>query len=680
MSVGSARRAVAGLSVFAVAAGFAVVAGVGIAGAAPETPGSLTWNANNYEYTRTISNVTPSEGETITVKTVFKRKNIVVDYLYAIKDVHPTCLTYVEGSAKVNGSTRSVESKGADFVRVKGSLTEWPLYNNDSKTFEFKYTVGADCAREMPLDTSVHYNASVTSSDFQNKGPTVTVSKNVSTTTLSPASGVKLGQPVPLSATVTGGADGDSVEFFDGATKIGAGALANGVATLAWTPADVRTHSVTAKYLGNAKVSTSTSSAVDVVVSEADKSTATTITGPASAVAGESVTVEATVSPIPAGGTVQFKDGATDLGGAVALDANGKASLANSFAEGTHSIVAVYSGSGVYQASTSAPHALTVAPVVVEESTTTTLVGPSTGSTGEALSFTASVSTGAAGGTVQFKEGGRDLGSPIPVDASGKATTTPTFNVAGEYSITAVFSGSGNYLGSTSNIQTVNVKAPAPTDQQTQTALTVPADAKTGTAVGLSVIVTPTPVGGTVQFKDGSGNLGSPVSVVDGKASIMHEFASVGAHDITAVYSGATGFLTSTSAARAVSVTAPAAEDQETSITVSAPASAVKGAKVDLVAAVVPTLSAGTVQFMDGATPIGGPVAVVNGRATLSHTFTELGDRRITAVFSGTDGYLGSETQAAVTVQGTAESDGGDPGNGGSSTGSLGSLENIFGS
>ncbi|MBT1256014.1 Ig-like domain repeat protein [Rhodococcus erythropolis] len=680
MSVGSARRAVAGLSVFAVAAGFAAVTGLGVAGAAPETPGSLTWNANNYEYTRTISNVTPSEGETITVKTVFKRKNIVVDYLYAIKDVHPTCLTYVEGSAKVNGSTRSVESKGADFVRVKGSLTEWPLYNNDSKTFEFKYTVGADCAREVPLDTSVHYNASVTSSDFQNKGPAVTVSKNISATTLSPASGVKLGQPVPLSATVTGGADGDSVEFFDAGSKIGAGALANGVATLAWTPADVRTHSVTAKYLGNAKVATSTSSAVDVVVSEADKSTATAITGPASAVAGESVTVEATVSPTPAGGTVQFKDGATDLGGAVAVDANGKASLANSYAEGAHSIVAVYSGSGVYQTSTSAPHALTVAPVVVEENTTTTLVGPSTASTGEALSFTASVSTGVAGGTVQFKESGRDLGSPIPVDATGKATTTPIFNVAGEYSITAVFSGSGNYLGSTSNAQTVNVKAPAPTDQQTQTVLTVPADAKTGTAVGLSVTVTPTPVGGTVQFKDGSGNLGSPVPVVEGKASIMHEFASVGTHDITAVYSGATGFLTSTSAAHSVSVTAPAAEDQETSITVSAPASAVKGAKVDLVAAVVPTLSAGTVQFMDGTTPIGGPVAVVNGKATLSHTFTELGDRRITAVFSGTDGYLGSETQAAVTVKITAESDGGEPGNGGSSTGSLGSLENIFGS
>ncbi|QQM23039.1 Ig-like domain repeat protein [Rhodococcus sp. P-2] len=677
MSVGSARRAVAGLSVFAVSAGFAVVVGVGVAGAAPVT---AEFNSDGYKVTRTISNGTPSEGDVITSKTVFKR-TAAVHNLYAVRDFHPACMTYVDGSATVNGSAFRVNEVATDSVRLSAGATEWPMWGGDVKTFEFQYRVGADCARGTNLSTTVHFDGTVFVDDTTNgRGPSINVQKNVSTTTLSPASGVKLGQPVPLSATVTGGADGDSVEFFDGATKIGAGALANGVATLAWTPADVRTHSVTAKYLGNAKVATSASSAVDVVVSEADKSTATAITGPASAVAGESVTVEATVSPTPAGGTVQFKDGATDLGGAVAVDANGKASLANSYAEGAHSIVAVYSGSGVYQTSTSAPHALTVAPVVVEENTTTTLVGPSTASTGEALSFTASVSTGAAGGTVQFKEGGRDLGPSVPVDAAGKATTMPTFNVAGEYSITAVFSGSGNYLGSTSNTQTVNVKAPAPTDQQTQTVLTVPADAKTGTAVGLSVTVTPSPVGGTVQFKDGSGNLGSAVPVVDGKASIMHEFASVGTHDITAVYSGAAGFLTSTSAAQTVSVTAPAAEDQETSITVSAPTSAVKGAKVDLVAAVVPTLSAGTVQFMDGTTPIGGPVAVVNGKATLSHTFTELGDRRITAVFSGTDGYLGSETQTAVTVKVTAESDGGEPGNGGSSTGSLGSLENIFGS
>ncbi|XGU19579.1 Ig-like domain-containing protein [Rhodococcus sp. 3Y1] len=426
MSVGS-RRAVAGLSVFAVAAGFAVVAGVGVAGAAPVT---AEFNSDGYKVTRTISNGTPSEGDVITSKTVFKR-TAAVHNLYAVRDFHPACMTYVDGSATVNGSAFRVNEVATDSVRLSAGATEWPMWGGDVKTFEFQYRVGADCARGTDLSTTVHFDGTVFVDDTTNgRGPSISVQKNISTTTLSPTSGVKLGQPVTLSATVTGGADGDSVEFFDGATKIGAGALANGVATLAWTPADVRTHSVTAKYLGNAKVASSTSSAVDVVVSEADKSTATAITGPASAVAGDSVTVEATVSPTPAGGTVQFKDGATDLGGAVPVDANGKASLTNSYAVGAHSIVAVYSGSGVYQTSTSAPHALTVAPVVVEENTTITLVGPSTGSTGEALSFTASVSTGAAGGTVQFKEGGRDLGSPVPVDASGKATT-PTFNVAG---------------------------------------------------------------------------------------------------------------------------------------------------------------------------------------------------------------------------------------------------------
>ena len=70
MSVGSARRAVAGLSVFAVAAGFAVVAGVGVAGAAPVT---AEFNSDGYKVTRTISNGTPSEGDVITSKTVFKR-------------------------------------------------------------------------------------------------------------------------------------------------------------------------------------------------------------------------------------------------------------------------------------------------------------------------------------------------------------------------------------------------------------------------------------------------------------------------------------------------------------------------------------------------------------------------------------------------------------------------------
>ncbi|MBQ7805680.1 MAG: Ig-like domain repeat protein, partial [Rhodococcus sp.] len=70
MSVSGVRRVVGGLSVFAVSAGFAVVAGVGVAGAAPVT---AEFNSDGYKVTRTISNGTPSEGDVITSKTVFKR-------------------------------------------------------------------------------------------------------------------------------------------------------------------------------------------------------------------------------------------------------------------------------------------------------------------------------------------------------------------------------------------------------------------------------------------------------------------------------------------------------------------------------------------------------------------------------------------------------------------------------
>ncbi len=55
MSVSGVRRVVGGLSVFAVSAGFAVVAGVGVAGAAPVT---AEFNSSGYKITRTISNAT----------------------------------------------------------------------------------------------------------------------------------------------------------------------------------------------------------------------------------------------------------------------------------------------------------------------------------------------------------------------------------------------------------------------------------------------------------------------------------------------------------------------------------------------------------------------------------------------------------------------------------------------
>jgi Bacterial Ig-like domain (group 3)/Calx-beta domain len=58
-----------------------------------------------------------------------------------------------------------------------------------------------------------------------------------------------------------------------------------------------------------------------------------------------------------------------------------------------------------------------------------------------------------------------------------------------------------------------------------------------------SSVGTPT---GTVQFKDGGSNLGSPVALSGGTASAPFSSLSSGNHNITAVYSGDTNFVSST--------------------------------------------------------------------------------------------------------------------------------------
>ncbi|MGW0177637.1 Ig-like domain-containing protein [Rhodococcus sp. NPDC003322] len=99
----------------------------------------------------------------------------------------------------------------------------------------------------------------------------------------------------------------------------------------------------------------------------------------------------------------------------------------------------------------------------------------------------------------------------------------------------------------------VNVEVPAP-DIATTTGLTVPGTATAGGAVTLSATVAPAPSGGTVQFRDGGTPIGAPVAVASGGATLSHTFDTAGAHDITAVYSGAGRYQESTSPVMTVRV------------------------------------------------------------------------------------------------------------------------------
>lgn len=74
------------------------------------------------------------------------------------------------------------------------------------------------------------------------------------------------------------------------------------------------------------------------------------------------------------------------------------------------------------------------------------------------------------------------------------------------------------------------------------------------------------------------------------------------------------------------------------------------GGTVDLTATLAPSAAAGTVQFKDGGTNVGSPVAVSSGTATLSTTSLAAGSHSLTAQFIPTDSSVyAPSTSAALT-------------------------------
>ncbi|NNH69594.1 Ig-like domain repeat protein [Nocardia uniformis] len=133
----------------------------------------------------------------------------------------------------------------------------------------------------------------------------------------------------------------------------------------------------------------------------------------------------------------------------------------------------------------------------------------------------------------------------------------------------------------------------------------------------------------------------------------MHSFATAGDHVISAVYSGAEGFNGSTGEGRTVTVSDPVPVEQNTVTPLAVQEKATKGDAVTFTATVKTeggdAVDDGTVRFMDGGTPMGAAVDVVNGKAVLQYTVGVTGARQITAVYTGGVGYNGS-TSAASTL------------------------------
>ncbi len=205
-----------------------------------------------------------------------------------------------------------------------------------------------------------------------------------------------------------------------------------------------------------------------------------------------------------------------------------------------------------------------ISPVLAPTATTLS-ISPSTTSTNQGVTFTASVA-----GTIQT--------TPAPTGAITLTNTSVTPNATlgtiqlangtgtfstsqlpvGTYNVTATYSADTEYAASTSATQTLTINTPVTANVN----LNVPATAATGAPVPLTATVTGsggTPTG-TVFFYDGSSVLGSSV-LAGGTASYTTSSLSSGSHSITASYSGDNTFGTASSAPSTIVIgsTGPAA-------------------------------------------------------------------------------------------------------------------------
>ena len=178
-------------------------------------------------------------------------------------------------------------------------------------------------------------------------GPALAVDVTTTTTLAASPSPSVAGQAVNLTATVSGGATGGTVDFKDGATSLGVVPLSSGSAALSVSNLAVGVHTLTATYSGATGFTASTSAARSQKVTRADTTTMV-VSSLNPSIKGDAVTFTATVAAVAPGagvptGSVDFKDGSQVLA-TVPLTAGSASYTTSTLTQGQHGIIGVYSG------------------------------------------------------------------------------------------------------------------------------------------------------------------------------------------------------------------------------------------------------------------------------------------------------------------------------------------------
>jgi hypothetical protein len=272
-------------------------------------------------------------------------------------------------------------------------------------------------------------------------------------------------------------------------------------------------------------------------------------------------------------------------------------------------------------------------------------------------------------GQVSFFTGTTQLGNPVSVTNSiaGSPTSNPVAQASfttsqlplGKNTISAQYTGDGNYTSTTSASSiTVNVQIP--------TTLSLNSSSQTinhGSNDTFTAVINPSQTGGppptgTVVFTANGINIGT-IAVANSQAQVSTASLPGGNVDIFAIYSGDANY-TNSLVEIAITVNLLAST---TTITTSN-ANIQQGASVTLTSTVAPVQSGGpaltgTVQFFSAVSaqgsdnPIGGPVSLVNGQATVTTTTLPTNIQLVGAAYSGDTNYANSGATTAETVTGS---------------------------
>ena len=289
-----------------------------------------------------------------------------------------------------------------------------------------------------------------------------------------------------------------------------------------------------------------------------------------------------------------------------------------------------------------------IAAAVLQVPTVTTIArtsGVPTVTYGSSLTYAAHVAvpSGSATphGTVTFYDGTTAISGPVGL-SGGVATFTTTTLGTGTHSVSAAYSGDANTLASSSSsIRQIVTK------RATTTKVTASPDRSTfGQGVTFTATVAP-PLGhGTVIFYDGIKAISGPLALSGGVATFTTSGLGVGAHLITAAYSGDANTYPSSGMTLQVVAKRPSS----TALT-SSPNPSTVGHSVKFTATVTPSAAAGTVTFRDGRSVLG-TCALSGGTCSLSTAKLSKGTHSITAVYGGDALTAGSTSPVLKQVVG----------------------------